>query len=241
MVRLPIAPGPAKAVGRAVEVLSRWIDPQHLRLGGGTALEARWHHRGSTDLDFFVHGDHADAVFYECAEQMVQDLVELAQQGVVAPTGIRMTERRVVHFRIGGTPVSMGRTETLYGDPSGEAETTTGVRLSATEDILTKKLRDRLGGNQIVTERDAYDFIVSRTETPDALMVAWRETPEDRRLNALDMYRSMSAALAAQQLIDPAYPHVADRLWEYAVDLFASELEHIPPLGERRKGYAHGR
>ena len=56
MVRLRIAPEPAKAVVKAVEVLSRWIDPEHLRLGGGTALEARWHHRDSTDLDFFVLG-----------------------------------------------------------------------------------------------------------------------------------------------------------------------------------------
>ena len=246
LVRLRIAPEPARAVGTAVEILSRWIDPAHLRLGGGTALEARWHHRGSTDLDFFVHSDHADAVFYERADQMVQDLVELAEQGMVAPVGIRMTERRVIHFRIDATPVSMGRTEVLHGDPSGEAETTTGVQLAATEDVLTKKLRDRLGGNQIVTERDAYDFIVARTKTPDALMVAWRATPEDRRLNALDMYRSLtdghtSAALTSQQLIDPAYPNVADHLWEYAADMFASGLEHIPPLGERRKAYPHGR
>ena len=245
MVRLSIAPEPAKAVGRAVEVLSRWIDREHLRLGGGIALEARWHHRDSTDLDFFVHSDYGDTVFYEYADQMVRHLVELAHERMVAPIGIRMTERRVLHFRIGDTPVSVGRTETLHGDPSGELEAITGVQLSATEDILTKKLRDRLGGNQIVTERDAYDFIVARTLAPDALRYAWRETPEDRRLNAADMYRSLVAGdtlttLAGQQLIDPAYPQVADHLWEYAADLFDSGLALTPPLGDRRQEHAHG-
>ena len=56
--RLKLHPSPAAAVGTAVRVLSEWIPVERLRLGGGTALEARWRHRSSTDLDFvFCPGD----------------------------------------------------------------------------------------------------------------------------------------------------------------------------------------
>ena len=59
------------------------------------------------------------------------------------------------------------------------------------------------------------------------------------------MYRSLVAGdtlttLAGQQLIDPAYPQVADHLWEYAADLFDSGLALAPPLGDRRREHAHG-
>ena len=57
--RLKIHPAPARAVRTAVAVLSEWIGIEHVRLGGGTALEARWHHRTSTDLEFFALGRHA--------------------------------------------------------------------------------------------------------------------------------------------------------------------------------------
>ena len=235
MVRLRIAPGPAEAVATAVEVLSRWIDPEHLRLGGGTALEARWHHRDSTDLDFFVHGDHADAVFYGRADEMARDLADLATQGVVAPSDIRISQLRVVHFRVGTTPVSMGRTEMLHGDPSGDAEYSTGVSLASTRDILTKKIRERLGGNQIVTERDAYDFIVAGTEAPEDLRYAWRQTPEDRKRTALVMYRSLVGddrliAPVERRLVNPTYPVIAENLWQHALELLQSDLAHVPAL-----------
>ncbi len=88
--RLQLDPSPAKAVGTAVDVLSRWIDGEHLRLGGGTVLEARWHHRSSSDLDFFTLAEHADIVFYERFEQIAKDLTELASAGTVADRDIQL-------------------------------------------------------------------------------------------------------------------------------------------------------
>ena len=57
----------------------------------------------------------------------------------------------------------------FHNDPCDEAEHTTGVILSDTKDILAKKMFERFSINDLVTERDAYDFIVARTEDPDAL------------------------------------------------------------------------
>ena len=67
--RLKLHPGPARAVGTAVEVLSMWIDAGHLRLGGGTRTDSHvltnpehghvaadlWHHVFTmldSDLDY---------------------------------------------------------------------------------------------------------------------------------------------------------------------------------------------
>ena len=88
--RLSIHPGPARSVDAAVRVLSGWIDVEHLRLGGGTALEARWHHRASTDLHFFAQGAHVDTLFYERAEDMVQNLEGLAVEGAISSQDIRL-------------------------------------------------------------------------------------------------------------------------------------------------------
>ena len=160
-------------MGAAVEVLSRWIDIEHLRLGGGTVLEARWHQRSSTDLDFFTLAEHADTVFYERFDQIAEELTELALAGTISPRDIRLVQRKILHFHIGSTPVSWGSTEFFHGDPRDEVERETGVALSGNRDILAKKLLDRLVGNQLATEQDAYDFAVARTEAPDDLAYAW--------------------------------------------------------------------
>ena len=39
-VRLRLDPAPARAVGAVVEILSGWMPIEHLRLGGGTALDS---------------------------------------------------------------------------------------------------------------------------------------------------------------------------------------------------------
>ena len=229
--RLKVHPAPARAVETAVRVLSEWIGVEHLRLGGGTALEARWHHRLSTDLDFFAHVAHADTVFYERAEDLIEDLEKLAIEGVIAKEGIRLTSRSIIHFRVGNTPVSLGRTETFHDDPRDETEHETGVILSGTRDILTKKMVDRLGHNQLATERDAYDFVVARTKAPDDLAYAWTMMDTYKKAAAIDMYREIAAtARPVLHLDGPRYENVKADLWNHVLRMLESNLEYVPPL-----------
>ena len=242
---LNIHPGPARAVEAAVGILSAWIDIEHLRLGGGTALEARWHHRASTDLDFFAHGTHADALFYEKAEDMVADLERLATEGAISSQNIRLTARNIIHFNIGDTPVSLGRTEMFHDDPREEVESRTGVVLSGIKDILTKKMCDRLGYNQLATERDAYDFIVARTKAPEDLAYAWGMMSGFMKEAATGMYRELAQDSGpALELDDARYGNIAADLWSHVVRMFESNLEYVPPLslGESDQGSGgHGR
>lgn len=225
-------------MGTAVDVLSRWIDVEHLRLGGGTALEARWHHRSSTDLDFFTLAEHADIVFYERFNQIAKDLTELALVGTISKRDIRLVQRKIIHFRVGNTPVSWGSTEFFHDDPGDEVERETGVLLSGNKDILAKKLLDRLVGNQLATERDAYDFAVARTQAPDDLAYAWQTLASHQKPGVVDTYRELAVAYGQEPrhrdtvrpLVDVRYGRVADDLWNHVLRMFESDLNYIPPL-----------
>lgn len=235
--RLPIQPGPAKAVGTALDVLSRWIDSENLRLGGGTALEARWHHRSSTDLDFFALSEYADVVFYEHFHRVLEDLEQLARDGVVATEGMRMTGRTIVHFRVGDTPVSFGRVDVFHGDPADEVEYASGVVLSGTRDILAKKMYNRLGSNRLATERDAYDFAVARTKAPDDLTYAWGLMPAYMKEVAVGLCRERAERGPPLELDEARYAPIARDVWGHVVRMFESDLKYVPPLDEGGAGH----
>ena len=48
--RVQLHAGPREAIEPAIDMLGRWFHLGGVIIGGGTALEARWHHRRSTDL-----------------------------------------------------------------------------------------------------------------------------------------------------------------------------------------------
>ncbi|MXX29103.1 MAG: nucleotidyl transferase AbiEii/AbiGii toxin family protein, partial [Gammaproteobacteria bacterium] len=104
MNRLNLHDGPAQAVGQAARAISTLIDLSQVLLGGGTALEARWHHRTSTDLDFFATGEEVDALFYD-VERFASMLEDLWIRGWINGVPPTVTQRTVLHFEIDGTPV----------------------------------------------------------------------------------------------------------------------------------------
>ena len=239
--RLKLHPGPATAVGAAVDVLSMWIDVGHLRLGGGTALEARWHHRSSTDLDFFFSpGDAPSSVlFHKDFDDIRMDLHRLVRDGVISKDGVLLNGTDHIQFRIGGTPVSFVRTQSFHDDPCEEVEHVTGVILSGTRDILAKKMFNRLGINRLTTERDAYDFAVARTLAPDDLAYAWAIMSDDMKRGAIRAYRDLAQGGAGSDspaLTNPEQGHIAADLWHHVSKMLDSNLEYAPPLSEGLRG-----
>ena len=181
--RLQLDPAPAKVVGTAVHILSGWIGVEHLRLGGGTALEARWHHRSSTDLDFF--------------------------------------------FSLG---------------PCDEVEYETGVVLGGTRDVLTKKMYNRLGINQLAIQRDAYDFAVARTLAPDDLAYAWSTMTDDMERDALAAYRDLAEGGSHprfRRLENASHGGIAADLWNEVLRMLETNLEYVPSLGQGDNDTGH--
>ena len=233
--RLKLDQEPAKAIETAVTVLSKWLSLKSIRLGGGTVLEARWHHRKSTDLDFFAIGDEVDELFYARYDMVYEDLVGLRERRVIAESGVRITGRNVIHFVIGETPISLARTDRFHTDPCDEVEEETGVVLNSTRDILTKKLIDRLCYGQIATDRDAYDFVIARSFALEDLEYGWNlmDHVEKSRVIDLCQYRidgTISQESYSRELSDVRYPHLQNELWEHLKHLFESNLEYKPPL-----------
>lgn len=234
-VRLRLDPAPARVVGTAVDILSAWLPVEHLRLGGGTALEARWHHRSSTDLDFsFAAGTGPSrSLFLKDFHDIRTDLYGLARDGVIATDSVVMVGTNHIQFMVGDVPVSFVGTEMFHGDPRDEVEYQTGVILGGTRDILTKKMYNRLGVNRLATERDAYDFAVARTLAPADLAYAWSTLTDDMKRNTLAAYRDLAEGDSQprpQALVKPKFDHIACQVWQQVVWMIESNLEYVPPL-----------
>ena len=245
--RLRLDPSPAKAMPTAVDILSAWLPVEHLRLGGGTALEARWHHRSSTDLDFFfsLGTVRPSALFLKDFEDIRMDLHRLVRDGVILPDRVVLNGTNHIQFVIGDVPVSFVRTEMFHDDPRNEVEHDSGVVLCGTKDILTKKMYNRLGVNRLATQRDAYDFAVARTLAPDELAYAWSAMTDDMKRNTVAAYRALAQgdAESRSRAIDkPRYGEVASNLWEFVLRMAESGLEYVPPLrqGDDESGHRSG-
>ncbi|MDE0038288.1 MAG: nucleotidyl transferase AbiEii/AbiGii toxin family protein [Gammaproteobacteria bacterium] len=234
-VRLRLDPAPARAVGTTVSILSAWLPVEHLRLGGGTALEARWHHRASQDLDFsFSPGTgRSGSLFLKDFDGIRMDLRALARDGVVAMDSVVMVGTNHVQFMVGDVPVSFVGTDRFHGDPRDEVECQTGVILGSTRDILTKKMYNRLGVNRLATERDAYDFAVARTLAPTDLAYAWSTLTDDMKRNTLAAYRDLAEGENQPRplaLVKPRFERIARQVWQQVLWMMESDLEYVPPL-----------
>ncbi len=234
MNKLNLHPSPAGVVVQASRVIERVIDLAHVQLGGGTALEARWHHRASTDLDFFASGASIDTLFYKGFNQVSSVLADCWQKGEINGERPRIARRAVLHFEIDGTPVSLGRVDGFEGE-SDDHERQTGIRLATNRDVLTKKLCNRLLGNGIATERDAYDFLVARHLDPDALGYAWAKVTSHERVRVAQVIRGRieqgrQSPPSDSPLTAPAYPNLAQHLWDDLIEMFESDLRHAPSL-----------
>ena len=234
-VRLRLDPAPARAMGTAVDILTAWMPTEHLRLGGGTALEARWHHRSSTDLDFFFAPGTAPSrsLFLKDFDDIRMDLRGLARDGVIARDSVMMVGTNHIQFMVGDVPVSFVGTERFHGDPRDEVEYETGVILGGIRDILTKKMYNRLGVNHLVTERDAYDFAVARTLAPDDLAYAWSTLTDDMKRDTLAAYRDLAKGESharSQAIAKPRFDRIASQVWQQVLWMMESNLEYVPPL-----------
>lgn len=242
--RLPIQQLPAQAIGPAVEILAKWFDPDCLRLSGGTALEARWHHRSSTDLDFFVHKNDSNHIF--ASESTMLDILKalqkLSRKQIFTDDDdntVSKTSMSGLKFYCDHVPVTLTQTEGFHGDPRDECEEQTGIFFCSNVDILVKKMYNRLIFSRIITERDAYDFVVARTMDPQSLSAAWDTldlTDSTLKSQIVSTYKELtygraeSVVVNDQNLEAPVYQNIADNLWNYAWRMFDSDLRYVPAL-----------
>ena len=173
MAELNLPRGPAELLEAVRRPLADYLGGEdHIRLGGGTALAARWAHRHSTDIDLFV-GPEAYANLYRNSDRFAADVAW--HTGAVEQLGVahRYT---VIALRDG--EITVLATGSLTDQPaSGDIVRGTRVPLESNAEILAKKLTHRLAEYHIFVPRDLYDIAVAQRLDPEALDTALTTIP----------------------------------------------------------------
>ena len=169
MAKLDLPAGPDELLEAVRKPLAHHLGGEHhMRLGGGTALAARWRHRHSTDVDLFVDPKDYEGLFRK-EQQFRADLERHAPsaQNVVIEPGFA----RIVLMDGGEVSISTSPSLTSY-PVSKDTVRGTRVPLEATAEILAKKLRYRMIQNAQILPRDLYDIAFARRNASVALRTA---------------------------------------------------------------------
>lgn len=170
MAAFDLPPGPRELLARTRTILAASVGGEsHLVLGGGTALIARWHHRWTHDLDFFIEAGPY-ACLYQNAIAFERDI-----RAVGAIRSLKVRPHTAVVIFQDGTEISIGTTPPFTDNPrSTDTVRGTAVALETSAEILAKKLGGRILRNNIFVPRDLYDLVIAWRSEPDSLSAALR-------------------------------------------------------------------
>ncbi len=204
MAALDLPRGPAELLEAVRKPLADHLGgEQNIRLGGGTALAARWRHRHSTDVDLFT-GHEAYANLYRNSDRFSADIEVHTRAVEQLGVGHRYT---LIALRDG--EVTVLATTSLTDRPvSSDTVRGTGVLLETNAEILAKKLTYRLAEYHIFVPRDLYDIAVAQRLDPEALDDALATVPPpslDDIRNELDVLPPSWADRHREPLLEPAY------------------------------------
>ena len=215
-----------------VRFLDRFWDRTQYEIGGGTVLAARWHHRYSNDVDCFMDENTFRSTYERNRELITEALRELETSG-------RLTARHhssrmlIMEFAdLGEMFLVSGGNLTPTQDTS-ECEASTGIRLESTADILAKKLAFRVLEGRW-KQRDFFDLIVASRCAPLAFQTAMNVLTEAERDEIAEILRVQleCATLEMGEIKEPYHPHVAEKTWVLAANLFEGKEIDLPPIPE---------
>ena len=194
-------------------------------LGGGTVLAARWRHRVSTDLDFFMpYGAFRDLIVARESE-VTAALRKVAFGAVVRPFHIQCV------IRTGA--VAVGIHTSMYGATTADelAEDVAGerrVRTQTTAAILARKIVGRMMGQGVATVRDVYDLCVAEKEDPEALLAAGKAVPSGVLVRSADALEyDLEGDWRRKPLIEPAHLAIAENLASCGRDVLLRLARHV--------------
>ena len=233
--------GPREAIKPALEMLGRWFDIAGVVIGGGTALEARWHHRRSTDLDLFAPVPYLSRLMSVPRDQIDRELHDHAAPSQPADIALGATHLRCV---VAGVPVSLSGTRGFWTedhDPCVEAST--GMPLAASTDILLRKMHGRTLAQGRAVARDAYDFVVAQAFDPVSFRDALAHLDEEQAQIVAETFDALADTpprAEGRGVEAPAYPAILERgLWKLAAQVFRNPQGDLGIAGGSRR--ARGR
>ncbi len=228
MAELDLPRGPAELLEAVRKPLADHLGEHRIRLGGGTALAARWAHRHSTDVDLFVDHTTYEGLFRN-RHRFSAD-IEL-HTGTVEQLGVGPGYTIIV---LQDGEITVLATPSFTDQPvSGDTVRGTRVALESNAEVLAKKLAHRLATYYIFVPRDLYDIAVARRLDSGALDTAFATIPsaslEDIG-HELALLPSNWADGHRQPLLQPAYPQDAVDSVPIVQRLIARHLDGRNPL-----------
>lgn len=238
---LAIASNVKPALEQIVPLFQKALGPDidKLQLGGGTVLASRWQHRTSTDLDFFLRGNNPTQVntLLSAIRTAIKTHADTGSLTHVQIAGHHLS------FRLQGTQTSIFTTPPLTSAPSIQRERSTNILLEPTEEILAKKLHGRIMGNGVFTKRDFYDFCIANLHEPEALSAVISNLGDGKEMIHAELKNKHDSEMIQEAensapLLNPAYPDIADQLWDRAARLFQNEPQPSQiPTGRDEPNY----
>ena len=217
-------------------------DMNKIVLGGGTVLAMHWHHRISTDLDYFLNtrtltGGETIALIRKAANYL---------EDASTKDTIHSLETAPYHlkFKIDETEIFLFTLPELISDPTSHHEKNTSLKLENIPEILGKKLAGRIMNLGAFAQRDFYDFCVACHKTPDSFSTALNTLNRKQLIQIADEVKDWRNSPLIRQaeknkpLIEPVYRELADNLWRLSEDVIRHNTvpDHlfadIPPTKE---------
>lgn len=214
---------------------------EHMRLGGGTALAARWAHRHSTDVDLFTGRDPYRRLWRR-RDAFKRAVVEHA--GPAKVLSVRRWNTKIV-LQEGGE-ITLFTSGTQTDEPrSGDTVRGTRVPLETNAEILAKKLWGRMLDSETLLARDLYDFAVARHHDQAAVKAAMEHIDVSdlqrlhRELGSLPRgwvnqpsQRPLIRPSHPEEAADPA-PFVRAQVWREILSRTPPRPHRPPPTWER--------
>ena len=222
-----IPPTIVRAIQRFVTALSPHLAEGDLRFGGGTALQARWQHRRSTDADLFC-----DPQTYATAVRVGGEAMEQALRDVSANAAGEETfvDQIATFARIEGVEVTILPAATLVqSSGSGKFVPGTAVETLTSAEILAGKLVHRLHGAGIAEPRDVYDLAIAQEHDAAALRQAIAALTASQRREVVAMIEMLPRSWATSSPERPLLNAEPDRVNLTRLADLLREQGTIPP------------
>lgn len=231
MAEYDLPAGPAELFEAVRDTLGEYLGGQHnMRLGGGTALAARWAHRHSTDVDLFIGLARYERLFKERRAFRDHARRHLGALAVDIDSGLA-----TMHFRQDDQlrEVTLATSPSLTRLPSSsDTVRNTAVPLEATAEILAKKLHYRMFLQGRLLPRDLYDLAIASEQDPGPLRAALNavDTSDLQEIQAqLHSLPERWLANHGQPLIRPASQRAASNAVRITKEIIADGLRSRPP------------
>ena len=179
-------------------------------------MEARWHHRLSTDVDVFTSQSRM--------VDIMDSFIQQVQQEKWVDRGVAIEQIFGVTGLIGKTPYGEF---SIFGNPNVfEIVRTmdeidgTGIYAQRTAEILIRKIRARLIRTALYYSRDAYDIVVASLYDPKEFkLVLDKLTLVEINSLEFDRLRDDVYIKDLEELIQPAFPQIVENLQTYLFDV----------------------